>query len=155
MDFQLLSKAFKHEGTIQDLYTCKGKNISPPLIWVNPPEETKSYALIMEDLDTPLFTFTHWVIYNIPATKRELSKAIRNEIILPDGIIQGKNGMRQTGYMGPCPPWGKHRYSFTIYSLNAVLKADPDINKKKLLKAIENHVLAKANLIGYYSKKSQ
>jgi len=98
------------------------------------------------------------LIYNIPAEKRELSKAIPYQNSFPDGTIQGKNGMWKNGmwkngYMGPCPLWGKHRYYFKIYALDTVLKADFKINKKKLLKVIENHILDQAHLIGYYSKK--
>lgn len=153
IDFQLLSKAFKNEENIPDLYTCKGKNVSPPLRWNNPPKGTKSFVLTLEDLDTPFGTITHWVIYNIPAEKRELSEAIPYQNSFPDGTIQGKNGMWKNGYMGPCPLWGKHRYYFKIYALDTVLKADSKINKKKLLKVIEDHILNQAHLMGYYSKK--
>ena len=83
-------------------------------MWINPPEGTQSFALTMEDLDSPLVTITHWVIYNIPAKTRELSEAIPHQTSLPDGTIQGKNGRRRNGYMGPCPPGGKHRYSFML-----------------------------------------
>lgn len=153
MAFQLLSTAFNHEGEIPELYTCKGKNVSPPLTWKNPPEGTKSFALIAEDTDTPFGTITHWVLYNIPPDRAELEEAVPTQEQFPDGTIQGKNGMRRNGYMGPCPPWGKHRYYFTIYALDTVLKEDPDMNKKKLLKAVEGHILDKTDLMGYYSKR--
>jgi len=153
MNLQLMSDAFKHEGIIPDLYTCKGENISPPLRWKNPPEETESFAIIAEDTDTPFGTITHWVIYNIPAVKSELPEAIPQQESLSGGTLQGKNGMRKTGYMGPCPPWGKHRYFFKIYALDTVLKPESNMSKKKLMKAIEGHALGEAQLMGLYSKK--
>jgi len=153
MDFQLLSATFEHEGDIPELYTCKGKDVSPPLTWKNPPEGTKSFALIMEDLDTPLGKITHWVVYNIPSDKRGLPEAIPGRESLPDGTIQGKNWMRRNGYMGPCPLWGRHRYEFKIFALNTVLQGDPGMNKSKLLKAIKEHILGEAALMGYYLKK--
>ena len=154
MDFQLLSNAFKHEGLIPDLYTCKGKNISPPLNWINPPGKTMSYAMIMVDLDTPLGTLTHWVIYNIPSDKLLLDENIPHGSNLLNGIIQGRNSMRRNQYMGPCPPWGKHRYFFTLYALDTKLEEDPKINKGKLMRLMKNHILSKAELMGNYSKKS-
>ncbi len=153
MNFQLKSDAFEHEGHMPDLYTCKGKDISPPLMWIDPPEGTKSFAIITVDPDAILMTFTHWVMCNIPAEKRELPEAVPHQEEFENGAIQGRNGMRNNKYMGPCPPWGKHRYIFTIYALDVILGVDPKMNKKRLLKAMEGHILAQAELMGYYSKK--
>lgn len=153
-DFQLVSDAFEHEGIMPDLYTCRGENVSPSLRWSDPPEGTKSFALIAVDPDAILMTFTHWVLCNIPAEKRELSEAVPHREEFEDGTIQGRNGMRRNKYLGPCPPWGKHRYIFTIYALDVILDVNPKINKRKLLKAMEGHILAQAELVGHYSKKT-
>ncbi len=153
MNFELSSVAFKNGEKIPDIYTCKGKNISPPLMWKNVPKDTKSFALIMEDLDTPLGVITHWIIYNIPFKNREIPEDIPHQYKLSDNIIQGRNAMRKIGYMGPCPPWGKHRYIFKLFSLDTILEFNPKMNKKKLMKAIENHILDQSQLIGIYSKK--
>ncbi|MFC2163586.1 YbhB/YbcL family Raf kinase inhibitor-like protein [Acidobacteriota bacterium] len=151
--FQLMSEAFEHEGHMPDLYTCKGENISPPLNWTDPLEGTKSFALVAVDPDAIIMTFTHWVMCNIPADKRELSEAVPHQEEFEDGMIQGRNGMRQNKYLGPCPPWGKHRYIFTIYALDVILDADAKLNKKRLLRAMKGHILAHTELMGYYSKK--
>jgi Raf kinase inhibitor-like YbhB/YbcL family protein len=153
MDFQLKSDSFEHGGHMPDLYTCRGENVSPPLNWTGSPEETKSFALITVDPDAIFMTFTHWVLGNIPAEKRELPEAIPHQEEFDDGMIQGRNGMRRNQYLGPCPPWGKHRYIFTIYALDVILDANPKMNKKKLLRAIKGHILAEAELTGYYSRK--
>jgi Raf kinase inhibitor-like YbhB/YbcL family protein len=153
MAFELYSQAFENEGLIPDIYTCKGKEISPPLGWKNPPEGTKSYAILMEDLDVFFGSITHWVLYNIPFEKSQLPADIPHQNNLADGIFQGKNSMRKIGYMGPCPPFSKHRYIFTIYAVDTILSPDPKMNKKRLIKSINGHILDKANLLGYYSKK--
>lgn len=153
MNFQLLSVVFIHEGDIPDRYTCKGKDLSPPLMWKNPPEKTKSFALIMEDVDTPIGVITHWVVYNVPPKKKELPEGLPYQVSFSDGTIQGINFRRQNGYMGPCPPWGKHRYYFKIFALDTVLRVDPKMSKRKLLKTIKEHILSQTSLVGYYSKK--
>ena len=99
-------------------------------------------------------TFTHWVLCNIPAEKRELPEAVPRKEEFEDGMVQGRNGMRQNKYLGPCPPWGKHRYIFTIYALDVILDADARMSKKKLLHVMKGHILAQAELLGYYSRKS-
>jgi len=147
--FELISSAFENEGNIPDLYTCRGKNISPPLSFNNPPAQTKSYALIMEDLDTPIGTITHWLIYNIPSEVNKLPKAVPPGRLLANNLRQGRNGMYRFGYMGPCPPWGKHRYYFRLFALNTFVETDAVFNKKKLLREIETHVLDTAVLMGY------
>jgi hypothetical protein len=112
MAFELYSEAFENEGLIPDIYTCKGKEISPPLNWKNPPDGTKSYSILMQDLDVPFGTITHWILYNIPYAKVQLPEDIPHQNNVSDGILQGKNSIRKIGYMGPCPPFSKHRYIF-------------------------------------------
>jgi Raf kinase inhibitor-like YbhB/YbcL family protein len=151
--FELYSKVFGNNEEIPDLYTCKGKNISPPLMWKNIPKDTKSFALIMEDLDTPIGVITHWVLYNIPGDKREISEDISHMEKLPDNTFQGMTSMRKIGYMGPCPPWGKHRYIFKLYALDIILEIIPKMSKRKLLKVIKGHVIDQSQLMGIYSKR--
>ncbi|HEX3044486.1 MAG TPA: YbhB/YbcL family Raf kinase inhibitor-like protein [Bacillota bacterium] len=154
--FQLFSKAFQDGGDIPERYssTRKGQNISPPLHWVDPPTGTKSFAIITDDLDIPFgFIFTHWVVYNIPALKQELSEGVPHQRTFSDGAIQGKNSYGKNEYLGPNPiVGGKHRYVFYIYALDRMLNPDPDISKKKLLKVMEGHILGQAQLMGCYSK---
>jgi len=156
MEFKLSSKAFKNGEYIPDLYsyTRLGKNISPPLNWENPPEQTKSFAIILEDVDVPLFgIFPHWILYNIPSEKNELMEGLPRQKSFSDGTIQGKNFYNQNAYMGPSPPFGTHRYYFKIYALDTKLKQDPKMTRKKLLKAMEGHILGESQLMGLYSKK--
>ena len=149
----LSSSAFANEGDIPDRYTCRGKNISPPLCFANAPEGTESYALIMVDLDTPVGTVTHWVLYNVPADFRELGEGIPPGRLPADGLNQGRNGTFRFGYMGPCPPWGRHRYLFRLFALDRVLPRDGTLNRRKLMRMMETHILAEAALLGYYAKK--
>jgi Raf kinase inhibitor-like YbhB/YbcL family protein len=153
--FELTSNAFANEGDIPDLYTCRGSNISPPLCFANAPEGTRSYALIMVDLDTPVGTITHWVVYNIPAEVRELGEGISPGRLLANGLNQGRNGMFRCGYMGPCPPWGRHRYVFRLFALDRMLRRGGALNRRKLLRMMETHILAQAALLGYYAKKER
>lgn len=156
MEFKLSSKAFKNGESIPDLYsnTRLGKNISPPLKWENPPEQTKCFAIIIEDVDAPIIGIvSHWVLYNIPAENRELKEGIPHQESFSDGTIQGKNIYNQNAYMGPSPPFGIHHYYFKIFALDAMIKMDSKMNRKKLLKAMEDHILGQAQLIALYSKK--
>jgi len=152
-NFELKSKAFSHNQQIPDEYTCKGKEHSPPLYWNHAPENTKSYALIMDDLDTPIKTLTHWILFNIPSDETRLEEGVSSKQSFDHKMMQGKNSMRKNEYMGPCPPFGSHKYQFTLYALDTVLEENPKMNKKKLLKEMNDHILAQTSLIGVYSKK--
>lgn len=133
-------------------YTCEGRNISPPLKWTSPPQGTKSFAIIVDDPDAPMGTWVHWVIYNIPSDTMELKENIPAESLLSDGTTQGITDYQKIGYKGPCPPGGTHRYFFRIYALDTELSLDPGATKKELLKAMEGHILDKANLIGRFKR---
>jgi Raf kinase inhibitor-like YbhB/YbcL family protein len=155
MEFRILSKAFKDGARIPDLFsnTRRGKNISPPLHWENPPEQTKCFAIIAEDVDAPIVgIIPHWVLYNLPPEKRELPQAVPQQESFPDGTIQGKNFFRRNAYMGPNPPFGRHRYYFKIFALDVEIKADPKMTRRKLLKTMDQHILGHAQLMGIYSK---
>jgi len=148
------SNAFKHTSTIPEKYTCDGEDISPPLSWSGIPDSTKSIALICDDPDAPMGTFVHWVIFNIPPEFEGLDANVPKAAVLKSGVAQGKNSTGRFGYMGPCPPRGKpHRYFFKVYALDKKLELKPGIDKKKLLRAMKGHVLARGELMGYYGRK--
>lgn len=149
----LTSSAFVHGAMIPKQYTCDGQDVSPPLSWSDPPEKTRSFALIMDDPDAPMGTWVHWVIYNIPATARALPEGVSKDADLPDGSRQGRNSWRRIGYGGPCPPSGTHRYFFKLYALDTVLALASGATKEELLKAMEKHILAQAELMGRYARR--
>jgi Raf kinase inhibitor-like YbhB/YbcL family protein len=157
MTLTLTSPAFKPGGEIPAKHTCEGADTSPPLEWSGVPARAKSLALIVDDPDAPdpeapKMTYVHWVLYDIPrATTRLAEGAAKGG--LPPGTREGKNDWKRTGYGGPCPPIGRHRYFFKLYALDTEL---PDLGaptKAQLEKAFEGHVIEKAELIGTYEKK--
>lgn len=147
------STAFAEGDHIPQQYTCQGDDISPPLAWTDLPEQTASLALIMDDPDAPNGIWVHWVLYNIPADAQSLPEAITTESGLPDGTLNGKNSWKRTGYGGPCPPSGTHRYVFSLYALDSDLELEEGIDKNGLLKAMDGHVLAEGRLAGVYQKQ--
>jgi Raf kinase inhibitor-like YbhB/YbcL family protein len=157
MTFSLTSPAFPDGGEIPNRYTCEGRDVSPPLTWSEPPSGTKSLALIVDDPDAPdpkapKMTWVHWVLYNLPPTVGQLAEAVERKA-LPTGTREGLNDWKRTGYGGPCPPIGRHRYFHKLYALDTVL---PDLGrptKAQLEKAMQGHVLAGAELVGTYEKK--
>ncbi len=151
--FTLTSTVFAQGESIPVRYTCDGEDISPPLQWDDLPEGTQSLALIMDDPDAPAGTWVHWVLYNIPADKRALSEGIPADRELPDGSRHGQNSWGRPGYGGPCPPSGTHRYFFKMYALDTMLDLDPGASKEALLKVMEGHVLAQAELMGTYQRR--
>lgn len=148
--FFLESPAFVDGQPIPTLYTCQGENISPPLTWGDPPEGTRSFALIMEDPDAPGGTWVHWVIYSLPAEMRSLPADFQPGEEVP--IRLARNSWGKRAYGGPCPPAGAHRYVFQLYALDTILEQDI-ADKTALLKAMEGHVLAYAELMGTYQKQ--
>lgn len=149
----LTSDAFRNGGEIPPVYTCKGQNISPHLIWDGVPGGTKSLALIMDDPDALGGTFSHWVIYNIPSGARHLSASVPGNQSLSDGSRQGTNDFRRYGYSGPCPPPGKsHRYYFRLYALDSILPQTGMLTRNTLLKSIEGHVIGKGELMGFFKQ---
>jgi len=156
MSFALHSGSFMADGMIPSRLTCEGQNISPQLSWTGLPPNTKSLALIVDDPDAPdpaapRMTWVHWVLYNIPPGAANLPEGVAVKD-LPPGSRQGLNDWQHTGYGGPCPPIGKHRYFHKLVALDVVL---PDLQlptKAALEKAMEGHVLARTELIGYYQR---
>jgi len=152
MAFQIESPAFGNGEMIPKKYTCDGDDISPPLKWKDVPEGTKSLALICDDPDAPLMTWVHWIVYNIPPEKDGLEENVPKEEKI-EGGMQGKNSWGKIGYGGPCPPGAKpHRYFLKLYALDSMLDIEPGIKKKKLMKEMEGHIIAKAELMGKYSR---
>ena len=149
---KLSSSAFTEGAMIPAKYTCDGVNISPPLKWSDAPEAAKSFTLICDDPDAPMGTWVHWVAYNIPPEANELPEKVPVVDTLPDGTRQGINDFRKTGYGGPCPPGGTHRYYFKLYALDMELLVEPGMTKKKLLKAMEGHIVAEAQVMGKYRR---
>ena len=156
MALSLSSPVFTHNGPIPKLYTCQGKDISPAINWTGLPSGTKSVVLIVDDPDAPdpaapKRTWVHWVLYNIAPSASGLPEAV-NATGLPSGTRQGRNDWDRTGYGGPCPPIGRHRYFHKLYALDIVLQDLKQPNKATVLEAMEGHVLETAELIGTYQK---
>jgi Raf kinase inhibitor-like YbhB/YbcL family protein len=157
MPFALRSPAFADGGEIPARYTCEGEDVSPALAWSDPPAGTRSFALIVDDPDAPdpaapRMTWVHLVLYDLPADARGLPEAL-SAAALPAGARSGTNDWKRTGYGGPCPPVGRHRYVFKLYALDAALGDRGALAKRDLERALEGHVLARAELVGTYQKK--
>ena len=152
MVYQLSSPVFLHKSAIPLKYSCKGENISPELTWSDPPAGTASYGLIMDDPDAPAGTWVHWVLYNIPEKLRGLPESIPQKKEITDLGISGVNSASQFGYSGPCPPIGTHRYFFRLYALDSILDLKPGATKPDLIKAMQGHILAVAELMGTYTR---
>ena len=147
------SSAFQEGSKIPARYTCEGQDVSPALSWGEPPAETQSFALIMDDPDAPVGVFTHWVLFNLPADSRGLPEAVPTQPQLPDGSLQGRNDFGKTGYGGPCPPPGRpHRYQFTLYALDQTLDLKAGASKKQVIDAMQEHSLAQGRLTGIYQR---
>ncbi len=155
MTLKLTSTAFANGGEIPSKYTCEGQDVSPPLAWSGVPVNAKSLVLIVDDPDAPdpaapKLTWVHWVLYNIPVSESALQEGATH---LPTGTLQGTNDWNRTGYGGPCPPVGRHRYFHKLYALDTVL---PDLrrpSKAKLEAQIKGHVVSQAELVGTYQRR--
>lgn len=147
-EFTILSEAIRENKQIPAIYTAiNGKEISPPLKWFNPPELTMSYVLICEDIDAPIIgKITHWILYNIPSNIKEIPEDIPEGKWLNDGIIQGRNFYLKNSYMGPNPPFGRHRYVFSIYAMDCILNGKKVLSKRQILKKIKSNCIGKAQL---------
>lgn len=139
------SIAFSEGGHIPPKYTCEGENVNPPLEISGIPEKTKTLALVVEDPDAPRGVYDHWVVWNIPPNETI------NENSVPGTI--GRNSFGNTGYGGPCPPSGSHRYYFKVYALDDKINIPAGSDKQTLKDAMKNHVLASAELMAHYQKR--
>ncbi|MDO8525795.1 MAG: YbhB/YbcL family Raf kinase inhibitor-like protein, partial [Candidatus Omnitrophota bacterium] len=152
MKITVTSSAFKDGGMIPAKYTCDGDDLSPDIAWSGLPSGAKSVALISDDPDAPRGTWVHWVIYNIPPELKGLNEGVEPDKVLDNGALQGMNDSRQTGYGGPCPPAGVHRYFFKVYALDTKLSLGPGATKKDLEGAMRGHILAEGQLMGRYKR---
>jgi Raf kinase inhibitor-like YbhB/YbcL family protein len=150
----LQSSAFSSAGNIPAEYTCEGDDVSPALEWKGAPAGTRSFALIVDDPDAPdpkapKMTWVHWILYDLPADATALPKGVKK---LPAGTREGLNDWKRTGYGGPCPPIGRHRYFHKLYALDAMLGDLKNPRKAELERAMQGHILAQAELLGTYQK---
>jgi conserved hypothetical protein TIGR00481 len=153
----LTSVAFSKGGRIPSDHTCEGEDTSPGIAWDTIPEGTQSLILIMDDPDQMGETVSHWVVYDIPPDKKGLPPALPRLRTLPDGILQGVNDFRTTGYTGPCPKKGEpHTYHFHLYAIDTMLyptlPLPHSVDRIALLKLIEGHVLGYGELSGTYGR---
>ncbi len=154
-DMHLISSAFVPFTDIPSLYTCEGADQPPPLSWTDVPAQAKSLVLIVEDPDAPdpsapEMTWVHWILYNLPPDETGLNSNSSGGMDIPPNALSGLNDAGQTDYHGPCPPIGRHRYFHKLYALDKML---PDLHhptKAKLEKAMQGHILAQCELVGYY-----
>ena len=156
MSLTLRSPAFVDGAIIPREYTCEGKDVSPELQWRGVPEKTQSLVLIVDDPDAPdpkhpRTTYVHWLLFDIPAQCKGLARDIAPKA-LPAGTRQGTNDWRRTGYGGPCPPIGRHRYFHKLYALDRMLGDVRPATKSAIVAAMQGHVLAEAQLMGTYQK---
>ena len=151
--FALSSTAVSNRVVIAQRYTCDGADISPKLDWEGVPAGTQSLALIADDPDAPMGTWTHWIIWNIPAEASALAVGLPKVELLDIGARQGTNDFKRVGYGGPCPPPGKpHRYFFKLYALDARLDLKAGARRNELELAMKRHVLSQTELIGTYQR---
>jgi hypothetical protein len=156
MSLTLTSTAFRHLGEIPSRYTCDGDDISPSLAWSGVPAGAKSLVLIVDDPDAPdpkapKMTWVHWLLYNIPPTATGLSEQVAAKN-LPQGTLEGINDWKRTGYGGPCPPIGRHRYFHKLYALDTLLHDMNRPTKAKLESAMRGHILSQVEIVGTYQR---
>jgi Raf kinase inhibitor-like YbhB/YbcL family protein len=150
MSFNLSTAAFAG-GEIPKQFTCDGNDVSPRLVWTDPPKGTESFALIVDDPDAPAGTWVHWVLYDLPAQTRDLPENVPKKSTLTNGAHQGRNDFGKIGYNGPCPPSGNpHRYFFKLYALDAKTKLKPGATKAQLERAMKGHVVAETQLLAKF-----
>lgn len=149
-----VTSEFGNDEMIPARYTADGKNISPPLRISDVDPEALSLAIIVDDPDAPMGTFTHWLIWNIPPSTQEVPESIpaEKEVDSLDGARQGKNDFGDIGYGGPAPPGGTHNYKFKVYALDQMLDLEAGASKEELLAEIEDKMLQKTILSGKYSR---
>jgi Raf kinase inhibitor-like YbhB/YbcL family protein len=153
VEFLITSTAFANGADIPRRFTCDGPNISPLLAWTQPPSGTQALVLVMDDPDAPRGDWVHWIVYDIPDGTSGLPNNLQPEPELQTGARQGTNDFHKLGYVGPCPPKGKqHRYYFRLYALNQRLGLMPGALKGEVERAMQGHVIAKAELMGHYQK---
>ncbi len=149
---EVRSSAFGEGERIPSDFTCDGADMSPPIEWSGVPASAQSLAIIADDPDAPSGNWTHWLVYDLPPDLTHLPAGIAAGEALPGGALQGRTDFRKTGYGGPCPPSGEHRYFFRVYALDAMLHLKSGVSKQELLRAMQGHILAEGALMGTYDR---
>jgi Raf kinase inhibitor-like YbhB/YbcL family protein len=150
---QVNSKLISPGGEFPKRETCDGQDTSPQLAWSGAPPATESFALILDDPDAPGGTFTHWIVWNIPAGAHELAENLPKTAELADGACQGRNDFGKAGYGGPCPPPGKpHRYFFRLFALDNAPAVKAGAGREELERALQGHILARGELMRRYAR---
>ncbi|MEK7085774.1 MAG: YbhB/YbcL family Raf kinase inhibitor-like protein [Patescibacteria group bacterium] len=144
---KISSPTFQHNQNIPSKYTCDGENINPPLQFLDIPGNAQSLVLISDDPDAPMGTWVHWTVWNIDPKITEIT-----ENSVPLGAVEGTTSFGETGYGGPCPPSGTHRYFFKLYAIDTKLDLSTTTNAQDLEKSLQGHILAKAEIIGLYKR---
>ena len=144
----LTSSVFEPQGIIPSRYTCDGKDVNPPLSITGVPQGTQSFVLIVDDPDAPSGDFVHWVVWNISAFVNDIP-----ENSVPEGAVQGMTDFGRTGWGGPCPPSGTHRYQFKVYALGTSLSLTASSKKKDVESAMAGHILDETVLVGTYKRR--
>lgn len=153
MAFSISSPSFQNGKDIPKKFTCDGDDVSPALSWTDPPQGSKSLALIADDPDAPRGTWTHWVLFDLPPATSALPEGVPKVGELPGGGRQGVNDFHKLGYGGPCPPPGKpHRYFFKLYALDNKLNLKAGASKQEVEQSMQSHVLGKAEVMGKYGR---
>ena len=145
---KITSSAFQEGGNIPSKFTCDGADVNPALRFEGAPAEAKSLALIVDDPDAPSGLFTHWLAWNIDPKTTDVA-----ENSAPAKAVQGTNDFPKTGYGGPCPPSGTHRYFFKIFALDQMLDLKAGAKRAEVDAAMRGHVIAQGELMGRYSKQ--
>lgn len=149
-DFTIQSDRIPANGKIPVVYTCDGRNISPPLVWNKPSEKILSYALVVSSPDLPPGLTYHWVLYNIPATISKLDEGANNN--LPDGVLVGTNSIGDTIYRGPCPPdEDTYHYKFSLYALDAKLDLSDGTTIDDVMMQVKRHLVKETDLIASFN----
>jgi len=149
---KIFSPAFHESMPIPEKYTCDGADVSIPLEWLDIPQEPQSLAVIMDDPDAPGGTWVHWVVYNIPVSRMYLAENQPKGNRLPDGSLQGLNSWNRTGYGGPCPPGGTHRYFFKLYALQNMPVLASGLTKAGLVESMRGHIIEQVEFFGTYRR---
>jgi hypothetical protein len=150
---ELKTASFTPGGFIPKQFTCEGPDVSPALAWTDPPQGTRTFAIIEDDPDAPSGTFVHWLIYDLPANSRGLPEALSGSGQMPGGARQGTNDFSKTGYNGPCPPRGApHRYFIRLYALDTQLDLRPGATRQELETVMRGHILAQGELMGRFQR---
>jgi Raf kinase inhibitor-like YbhB/YbcL family protein len=153
---QLTSAVFQQGAEIPSYYTSDGEDVSPEISWKDAPANTKSFVLVVHDPDAPRpGGYTHWVLYNIPPATGHIEEKVPNQEQIPGLGTQGKNDSGKIGYVGPAPPSGTHRYFFRLFAIDKLLDLAPGATHQQVSATIKGHILAQAELMGTYEKKSE